>query len=283
MYTNAIEVGVDIRTVSLMYHDVIERAEFKRSGFTGVGADRYKIDLAVFSKHLAALEEAGLKTGSPEIQTGNSPTRCPCFHITFDDGGACSLCAADSLERHGFQGYFFVPTDYIGKPRFLAIRDVVELVARGHIVGSHSKSHPEKMSQLGADDIFREWLESIDRLNEIVGQSTTTASIPNGRYSRTVANCAAKAGIQHLFTSEPRVNCQRFGQCVVSGRYTILGNTPSKNVVALALGTSLARSRQVASWNARKCLKFAGGAIYEKARSYLLRPNSVEPQLEGEA
>ena len=72
--------------------------------------------------------------------------------ITFDDGGVSALqTTADLLEKYGWRGVFFVTTDRIGTPTFLNADHVRELHRRGHVIGSHSCSHPERMSCCGPE------------------------------------------------------------------------------------------------------------------------------------
>ena len=51
------------------------------------------------------------------------------------------------LERYGWPGYFFVATDWIGRPGFLNAAQFRELDSRGHVIGSHSCSYPERMAR----------------------------------------------------------------------------------------------------------------------------------------
>jgi hypothetical protein len=53
-----------MKTVSIMYHDVIEASDWERSGFPGAGANIYKLHKELFSKHLEFLQASGITVGS---------------------------------------------------------------------------------------------------------------------------------------------------------------------------------------------------------------------------
>ena len=67
--------------------------------------------------------------------------------ITVDDGGVSYYTMlADRLEARGWRGHCFVSTDAIGTRGFLSAAQIRELDARGHVIGSHSASHPTRFS-----------------------------------------------------------------------------------------------------------------------------------------
>src|SRR5205807_1261991 len=127
----------------------------------------------------------------------------PAAVLTFDDGGASALIAADALERRGWRGHFFITTGRIATKGFLGPDEIRELVRRGHSVGSHSHSHPTYMAALTPQEIEREWRESRLALGEIIGEPPSTAAVPGGFVSRTVIAEARRAGYTLLMTSDP--------------------------------------------------------------------------------
>src|SRR5437879_513325 len=115
-----------------MYHDVVEDGNYASSGFPGEGADLYKLGRREFARHLEAIRAA---IGSREV--------C----LTFDDGGVSAYeRVAGMIEQFDWRGYFFVTTDWIGRPGFLNAAQICELDRRGHVMGSHSCSHPTRMA-----------------------------------------------------------------------------------------------------------------------------------------
>ncbi|MBI1765638.1 MAG: polysaccharide deacetylase family protein [Acidobacteria bacterium] len=254
------------RTFTLMYHDVVAAEAHTASGFDWPDAALYKLTPAQFDEHLAALAAA---TGAaPALVRGNktdlpSPRQCPSWLLTFDDGGVSSYTEiAGRLEARGWRGHFFVTTGVTGTAAFLSPTQIRELHARGHVIGSHSETHPLRMARCGWDELLREWQVSTEALSAIIGEPIRVASVPGGWYSREVARAAAAAGIKVLFTSEPTARCHTVDGCVVLGRYGIQSGTPAATAAAMAAGARAPRWRQAAWWQAKKAVKTLGGTAY---------------------
>lgn len=258
--------------IAIMYHDVVERGREDASGFPGVGAARYKLTPAEFLEHVDAI--APVLRGHPitvaDLLAG-SPDTASRLLWTFDDGGdSAHTPVADILERHGWRGHFFVTTGRIDTPGFLSTEQIRALHGRGHVIGSHSCTHPQRMSFCGRDELLREWKLSCEVLSGIVGEPVTVASVPGGYYSRTVAETAAEAGIKVLFNSEPTISPRTVHGCLVLGRYTIYRGTPASAAAALASGRAWPRLRQSLAWNLKKIAKAVGGRAYLSLRGRLL-------------
>ncbi len=254
------------RISSLMYHDIVDADAYHASGFAGGDADLYKLELSVFERHLHRL--SALPNGVPSLVTSN--VAHPVF-ITFDDGGRGAIThAAVALEKHGWRGHFFVASDFIGTPTFLSSTEIVELDRRGHLVGCHSASHPLRMGALSPAQLAREWESSAKVLADLLGRRTTVASVPGGMYTSAVAEAAAEAGIEHLFTSEPVATSWRVRSCRVYGRYTIKRGTAPEVAAALVRGDRAPRYAQYLLWNTKKLAKKVGGEAYLMIRKKLL-------------
>jgi peptidoglycan/xylan/chitin deacetylase (PgdA/CDA1 family) len=238
---------------ALMYHDVVAAGEEDSSGFPGRDAALYKVTPALFAAHLDAIGQA----------SGTAT-------ITFDDGGASALKAADLLEARGFVGQFFITVNYIGRRGFVTESDLRALARRGHVVGSHSCSHPLRMAHCTVAQILDEWRRSRVILSDILGSNVTVASVPGGDFSIQVAEAAAQAGITQLFTSEPTGRTQQLSGLTLAGRFTIQRWTTAKTAAALASGDWLPRARQAALWNAKKLTKRLGGERYLQIRKRLI-------------
>jgi peptidoglycan/xylan/chitin deacetylase (PgdA/CDA1 family) len=247
----------------LMYHDVVAPGRHEASGFGGADAALYKLERAAFAAHLDAL--AALPPPATALEDA-------AWLITFDDGGA-SACEtiAPALEAKNWRGWFFMTTDRLGDAAFLSAAQLRELRARGHVVGSHSCSHPPRFSHLARADMLREWRDSRAKLSDILGAEVVAASVPGGFYSRDAARAAAEAGLKVLFTSEPTDKIATVDGCLVAGRYAVQRATPPQIAAALAAGRFLPAARQAALWQAKKLAKRAGGTAYLKLRRALLR------------
>jgi peptidoglycan/xylan/chitin deacetylase (PgdA/CDA1 family) len=256
-----------MKITALMYHDIIENGGARASGFGSADADIYKLEKGLFDEHLNAIGEIS----QPKLVTDFSSREENPLVITFDDGGrgAFSL-AADALERRGWLGHFFVATDFIDTPTFLSRAEIKQLKNRGHIVGSHSASHPLRMSACSPEQMREEWLGSAKKLADITGEKTTIASVPGGHFSKRVAETAAEAGIEILFNSEPVRSVYSVGSCRVVGRFTVQQNTTAAQAAAFARGDFAPRFKQFAFWNAKKIAKRVGGEFYLDVRRRIL-------------
>src|SRR5450755_2238287 len=269
-----------MRAVSLLYHDVVEGAEWDSSGFTGPGTAKYKMSRPEFEAHLAAIARTNTlhrgRTSSlahhlANTQETNAGAKPLPFLLTFDDGGASAILIARLLEKYGWRGHFFVTAGYIGTKGFLTPEQIRSLRTNGHVIGSHSFSHPTRMSHCSRETLADEWGRSVKILSDIVAGPVDSASVPGGYYSELVAETAAAAGIRILFNSEPTTAIQAVDGCLVVGRYNIFQGTPAKVSGELVSIQSSARSRQWLYWNFKKILKKSAGRPYLAARQWLLR------------
>ena len=186
--------------------------------------------------------------------------------LTFDEGGAGAAAAAACLDGFGWRGHFLVTTDYIGRPGFLTASQMRDLRRRGHVIGSHSCSHPLRMSRCPVDRLRTEWGRSLATIADILGEGVDTASVPGGDYCEAVGASASEAGIRYLFTSRPAVAVQtRFGTLVL-GRYTVRRTTSAETVAAVAAGSRLPRVQQMVMWDLKRVAKATAGRGYLRMR-----------------
>ncbi len=252
---------------ALMYHDVIEEGRADGSGLRVLRADSYKVTTPRFRAHLSAIHETVLAGRATVGVLGDCGAGKPAVLLTFDDGGICSCHpTADLLEEFGWRGHFFIPTGFIGTPGFLDAAGVRELRRRGHVVGSHSHSHPAIISACSWETLMEEWSRSVKTLSDIIGERVTTASIPGGYYSGAVARAASMCGVRSLFTSEPTTRNKAFGDCRLYGRFVILGRTSASECGRLAAGCAWPRWKQRFLWDTKKTLKRLSFRTYSRLR-----------------
>jgi len=247
---------------ALMYHDIVAAGAEDSSGFPGRDAARYKVTPERFGGHLHAIT-----AGRPAARSG--PV------ITFDDGGVGALTAATILERYGLHGHFLVTANYLGTRGFLNESDLRDLRSRGHLIGSHSCSHPLRMGHCSPARLVDEWTRSRDVISNILGEAIAVASVPGGDYAPAVAEAAARAGFTQLFTSEPTARPDRVFGLELRGRFTIYQRTAASTVEGLVCGSWLPRTRQTLAWNTRKMSKRIAGRRYLQIRRLLLRHDST--------
>ena len=244
-----------MRAISLAFHDVADGPP------QTVSAAVYAIDRETFEAHLCAIEKER-RFVSAMRQRAQWDMDRPIF-LTFDDGRFGNyVSAAPALEQHRWHGHFFITTDWIGNPGYMNSGQIQELHNRGHVIGSHSSSHPERMSALSEEKLLREWRDSCAALSSIIGQPIRVASVAGGYYSRKVAKAAAQAGVEVLFTSEPTCEASLVDGCLVLGRYSIQRHTAPDVCGRIAAGQIVERWRQTSLWKAKKILKLLAGDTY---------------------
>jgi len=252
--------------VSLEYHDVVPSGRWDDSGFPGPAAASYKLSTERFIQHLDALALTGRPVGASVhqavAQSGDGVL------LTFDDGGASATTIASILAERGWCAHLFITTDQLGQPGFLDRDEVAEL-AKHHIIGSHSASHPTRMSRLTDAQLLEEWRRSVGILGELLRDRVSVASVPGGYYSPRVAEAAHAAGIEFLFTSEPVTRIERLGACAVLGRFTLRRDHDARYVKRLVGRSPIARSTQWMHWNLKKVGKQLAGSAYLRARDVL--------------
>jgi peptidoglycan/xylan/chitin deacetylase (PgdA/CDA1 family) len=143
----------------------------------------------------------------------------------------------------------------------------------GHLIGSHSCSHPARMNACSAQQLCAEWKGSTAALADILGEPVSVASIPAGYYSDEVARAADEAGIRALFSSEPQTRAWTVGNCTVFGRYGAQAGTPPEWAAAIIRGKPGRRFSEYAAWNAKKALKKAAGGAWLRFRAAVLGPS----------
>lgn len=245
----------------LMYHDVVS-GDFDASGFRGPEAARYKLSWKAFMSHLDAI---GQSTDRPPLIVDDLLAYAdPAFwSLTFDDGGVSMLAVGEELARRSWRGHFFVTTNLIGEPGFLEASAIRELRRMGHMIGSHSVSHPNRMSSLSRRELRKEWQTSVAELSDLLDERVHIASVPGGYYAKSVAEEAFSAGITTLFTSEPVRRLRWVRECLLIGRLSVLRATSDRGAALAAAGHSSPWRRQYFGWNLRKPLKAIAGDRYE--------------------
>jgi peptidoglycan/xylan/chitin deacetylase (PgdA/CDA1 family) len=144
--------------------------------------------------------------------------------ITFDDGYRSVLeLAKPLLDRHGYPGTIFIPTDWPGESRpmrwpgidnwlgtphehelsALTWQELGELADAGWEVGSHTGSHPH-LPELDDAALARELCDSKARVESELSRPCTSLAYPYGDTDTRVVDGAHKAGYRWAGTI-PRV------------------------------------------------------------------------------
>ena len=174
--------------INLMFHEVglNNYSGFYRDGSYNyvISKDEFKL-LIDFSIHYSSL-------------TSNN------YHYSFDDGGISNMFSAEYLSKKMLKGIFFIPSNYIGKKGFLTSKDILELKNNGHVIGSHSHTHPRFINKLDYNSQFNEWNKSIQILSEIINENIKCVSFPNGLYNNNTLDILNDLNIKKVYTSIPK-------------------------------------------------------------------------------
>jgi peptidoglycan/xylan/chitin deacetylase (PgdA/CDA1 family) len=250
-----------------MYHDVAPRGREDSTGFPGQDAARYKLAPEAFDNHLRAIAERAVHAPVTLDRVDLSAS----LLLTFDDGGVSATeYVADALERRGWRGHFFVTTAYIDRPGFLCRGHIRALRQRGHVVGSHSHTHPLGMGRCNESRQRMEWTRSVALLSDILGEPILAASVPGGHYTDLVGRTALDAGVRFLLTSRPTMQIRSVDGLAIIGRYAVRRATSAATVSAAAAGHEWCWRRQAAAWQLREVCKAFGGPLYRRGRERLL-------------
>jgi len=129
------------------------------------------------------------------------------IEYSFDDGGVLDLKVADILEKYGLFATFYIIVDKIGKEGFLTWEQVRELEKRGHIIGSHTVTHPSDLKVLYDEPLHYEIQNSKDMIEAVLGHSISKFCYPRGRYDDRVKAFVAKVGyVEARVTGKPGIS-----------------------------------------------------------------------------
>src|SRR5204862_2315125 len=130
-----------------------------------------------------------------------APGRHVC--LTFDDGGRSALTVGDELRRRGYWGHFFIVTGLIGTRTFLTSSEVRYLSSCGHVVGSHSHTHPDIFRDLPRQRMLEEWRARGEVLATALGGPCAAPPVTGGGSSPAARRSADAAGLRHPSPRQP--------------------------------------------------------------------------------
>lgn len=158
-----------------------------------------------FAQTLRALLDSGFQPIdlSSWIEAG-SPTSPRAFAVTFDDGLASCLPAADLLASLGVPATFFLVSDFMGRtnawpgqppgiPRLpvMTWRQARDLLSAGFQLGAHTRTHPD-LRRLDDASLLDELRSCRDALASALGQPCRLFAYPYGRSSPRIRSAARR-------------------------------------------------------------------------------------------
>ena len=196
------QTGQPLRRLYLLYHE-LRSTESRYS---------YVTSMDMLERHLDLFARLRQENGShlrPEI--------------TFDDGHISNLeLAAPLLQSRGFTAQFFITVGWTGtKPGYMDWTQLRSLHAAGHSIGAHGWTHT-LLTHCSDQQLRTELNAARAELEDKLGTSITTMSLPGGRYNRRVIAACEQAGYTSIYTSIPRAEPVPTGTMI--GRLNITGN-----------------------------------------------------------
>lgn len=204
-----------------------------------------------------------------ELRQGDGATLYP--EITFDDGHISNFeYAAPILASRDLRGTFFITVGWTGtRPGYMGWQELQELHRAGHRIGAHGWSHT-LLTHCDQSQLRMELETARLTLEDKLGASITTMSLPGGRANTQVLAACRAAGYTQVYTSAPRAEPDPAAPLL--GRLNVLGGMTVESMAALldphssALG-SLERQHRMKA--AAKSL--LGDQIYERLWGLLNR------------
>ena len=140
--------------------------------------------------------------------------------ITFDDGHISNYeYALPILASRNMKASFFITVGWTGKkPGFMGWAELKAIHASGQSIGAHGWSHVF-LTRCSPVELDRELIRARCVLEDKLGASVTTMSLPGGRFDRRVLAACRQAGYTKVFSSVPRAEPEPSGFTV--GRLNI--------------------------------------------------------------
>lgn len=197
--------------------------------------------------------------------------------ITFDDGHLSNvLHALPILASAGLSARFFITAGWTAtRPGYMNWEQLRQLQDAGQQIGAHGWSHV-LLTHCTDADLETELKAARLLLEDKLGMSITTMSLPGGRYNSRVLRACEEAGYTQVFTSTPRVEIS--SSAALLGRLNVRsGAAPDWLGSVLRPETGeLPRLERQQRWKAA-AQRVLGDRVYHRLWAYLNRePAAVD-------
>jgi Polysaccharide deacetylase len=145
--------------------------------------------------------------------------------VTFDDGHISNFeFALPILQTHAIKAWFFITVGWTGRRSgYMGWQELRALHQAGQRIGTHGWTHA-LLTHCSARELHSELVDARLTLEDKLGTSITSMSLPGGRYNRRVLTACREAGYTKIFTSIPKAEPEPTGLTV--GRLNIRGEMP---------------------------------------------------------
>ena len=184
--------------------------------------------------------------------------------ITFDDGHRSNFeLALPALLSRGLRAHFFITVGWTGhKPGYMNWEELRSLHGAGQSIGAHGWTHT-LLTHCSEAELRRELNDARRMLEDKLGASITTMSLPGGRSNRQVLAACREAGYTRIYTSVPKSESEPMGFTV--GRLNIRREMTLEWLSALCAPNSKALSRLSQQYKIKAAIQsLLGDSVYEK-------------------
>jgi|SRR5580658_4681927 peptidoglycan/xylan/chitin deacetylase (PgdA/CDA1 family) len=244
------------RRVYLLYHEISSQP----------GTYTYALDKDTFRQHLDLIARVRDLQGGwlwPEV--------------TFDDGHVSNLDhALPLLSEFNIIGHFFITVGWTSaRPDYLNWSQIAELQRGGHKIGAHGWSHT-LLTHCTAEQLQIELDDARRRLEDNLGTSITSMSLPGGRMNQRVLDAGRRAGYQQIFTSVPRSEASEMVPLL--GRINVRSDATTAWLEDLLRPGSNLLQRMERSYRLKQAAqRVLGDRLYEKVWVVLNRASPNAP------
>ena len=163
----------------------------------GDDGDTYSVSPGRFTEDIASVVESGRTPLTMADYVARLRTAQPVDDlvvVSFDDGHASSVTAAQQLSAAGVPCTVYVTTTFLGEPEMMDRAALHDLAAvPGVEIGSHAVHHV-RLDELGREALRTEVRDSRHQLEDLLQRPVTGIAYPHGCHDRRVTQEAANAG-----------------------------------------------------------------------------------------
>jgi peptidoglycan/xylan/chitin deacetylase (PgdA/CDA1 family) len=189
----------------------------------------------------------------------------PC--VTFDDGHRSQFeLATPILDEMRIPALFFITTSWVGLlPSVMLWHEIRELQKAGHIIGSHTHTHP-LLTSCSGDALRNELKVSKDLLEQNLGLQIDSISMPGGRMDARVLAACGEAGYKSVYNSSIAEHRRtQLGSPNVIGRFIVRASSRDRTVEGYLTGdTSICHGLRIESAVKGLVKAVTGDSLYQQ-------------------